>query len=205
MVGIASGPVLLLAGALVVLPGRVAVSRRLRALREIVPPPVAAVSAPGNGNDPLAVASIFDLLAACLRAGLPIAAAARAVAPGAPAALGAALRRAADLLALGADAAMAWDQVARDWADQPGAEEVDSLARMARRSARSGASLAAAVGELAEQRRSGVEDAAAARAERAGVLIGGPLGLCFLPAFICLGIIPVVIGLADRVLGGGLL
>jgi len=203
-VGVTSGPVLLLAGALVVLPGRVAVSRRLRALRAAGMQPVAAVSTLGTSSDPLAVASVFDLLAACLRAGLPMAAAARAVAPGAPAVLGAALRRAADLLALGADAAMAWDQVARDSADQ-GAEEVDSLARMARRSARSGASLAAAVGELAEQRRSGVEDAAAARAERAGVLIGGPLGLCFLPAFICLGIVPVVIGLAGRVLGGGLL
>ncbi|WP_433197873.1 type II secretion system F family protein [Nocardia sp. CA-107356] len=205
MVGITSGPVLLLAGALVVLPGRVAVSRRLRALRAAGTQPVAAVSTRGTNSDPVAVASVFDLLAACLRAGLPMAAAARAVAPGAPAVLGAALCRAADLLALGADAAMAWDQVARDGADQPGAEEVDSLARMARRSARSGASLAAAVGELAEQRRSGVEDAAAARAERAGVLIGGPLGLCFLPAFICLGIVPVIIGLAGRVLGGGLL
>ncbi len=42
-------------------------------------------------------------------------------------------------------------------------------------------------------------------AERAGVLIAGPLGLCFLPAFLCLGIVPVVLGLAGRLLGGGLL
>ncbi|MET8875603.1 type II secretion system F family protein [Nocardia sp. NPDC004604] len=205
MIGIASGPVVLLAAGLVVLPGRVAVSRRLRALREGGSQSITAISGRGISVDPLAAASVFDLLAACLRAGLPMAAAARAVAPGAPASLGAALRRAADLLALGADATMAWDQVARDGVNQPGAEEVDALARMARRSARSGASLAAAVGELAEQRRNGVEDAAAARAERAGVLIGGPLGLCFLPAFICLGIVPVVVGLAGRVLGGGLL
>ncbi|MFI6367420.1 type II secretion system F family protein [Nocardia sp. NPDC050630] len=205
MHGIASAPVVLLAMALVVLPGRVAVNRRLRALRERDAPPVALASPRGANSDPLAVASVFDLLAACLRAGLPMASAARAVAPSAPPALGAGLRKAADLLALGADAAAAWDQVARDGTGQPGAEEVDSLARLARRSARSGASLAAAIGELAEHRRSGVEDAAAARAERAGVLIGGPLGLCFLPAFVCLGIVPVVIGLASRVLGGGLL
>ncbi|MFE3028477.1 type II secretion system F family protein, partial [Nocardia tengchongensis] len=57
----------------------------------------------------------------------------------------------------------------------------------------------------AERRRGELEDAAAARAERAGVLIGGPLGLCFLPAFLCLGIVPVVLGLAGRVLDGGLL
>lgn len=205
MAEIASWPVLLLAMALVVLPGRVAMNRRLRTLRELGPQQVAPASPLGTYRDPLAVASVFDLLAACLRAGLPMASAARAVASTAPPALGAALRKAADLLALGADAATAWDQVARDGAGQPGGEEVDSLARMARRSARSGGSLATAIGELAEQRRSGVENVAAARAERAGVLIGGPLGLCFLPAFVCLGIVPVVIGLAGHVLGGGLL
>ncbi|KAA8890895.1 type II secretion system F family protein [Nocardia colli] len=197
-------PVLLIAAALVLLPGRVAVSRRLRALWQ---PAVTHTAKPlaKRQFDPLASASVFDLLAACLRAGLPMAGAARAVAPGAPDVLGEALRRAADLLALGADAATAWERAAEDRVGQPGAEEVESLARMARRSARSGSSLAVAVGELAEQRRAAVEDAAAARAERAGVLIGGPLGLCFLPAFVCLGIVPVVIGLAGRVLGDGLL
>ncbi|QBS46107.1 hypothetical protein DMB37_22965 [Nocardia sp. CS682] len=197
-------PVVLLAVALLLLPGRVAVSRRLQALRR--PAVVRAVVPASNQQlDPLATASVFDLLAACLRAGLPMAGAARAVAPGAPEPLGEALRRAADLLALGADPATAWERAAAAETGRAGAEEVESLARMARRSARSGASLAVAVGELAEQRRGAVEDAAAAKAERAGVLIGGPLGLCFLPAFVCLGIVPVVIGLAGRVLGGGLL
>jgi hypothetical protein len=32
------------------------------------------------------------------------------------------------------------------------------------------------------------------------VLITAPLGLCFLPAFLVLGIAPVVIGLADHAL-----
>ena len=45
-------------------------------------------------------------------------------------------------------------------------------------------------------------DDAHARAERAGVLVSGPLGLCFLPAFVCLGIVPVVIGLAGTTLAG---
>ncbi|HTY29142.1 MAG TPA: type II secretion system F family protein, partial [Mycobacterium sp.] len=35
--------------------------------------------------------------------------------------------------------------------------------------------------------------------------IAGPLGLCFLPAFVCLGIVPVVAGLADDVFGSVLL
>ncbi|MFD6398388.1 type II secretion system F family protein [Nocardia sp. NPDC060249] len=196
------GALLIAAVAIVLLPGRVAVSRRVRALG---PTTVGVSGVPGDTAkaDPLGSASAFDLLAACLRAGLPMAAAARAAAPTAPPVLRAALLRAADLLALGADAATAWERAVADAAGSAGADDVESLARMARRSARSGASLAAAVGELATQRREAVEDAAVARAERAGVLIGGPLGLCFLPAFVCLGIVPVVIGLADRVLGGG--
>ncbi|MEV6215788.1 type II secretion system F family protein [Nocardia sp. NPDC051833] len=196
---------LVAAMAVALLPARVAVSRRVRALG----PAPAEVPEAGRGKakaDPLGSASAFDLLAACLRAGLPMAAAARASAGTAPPVLRAALLRAADLLALGADAATAWERAAADAVGSAGADEVESLARLARRSARSGSSLAAAVGELAGQRREAVEDAAVARAERAGVLIGGPLGLCFLPAFVCLGIVPVVIGLADRVLGdGGLL
>jgi pilus assembly protein TadC len=43
-------------------------------------------------------------------------------------------------------------------------------------------------------------EAAEARAQRAGVLIAAPLGLCFLPAFLVLGVVPVVIGLAGEVL-----
>lgn len=206
MAGVASPEALLIAAlAIAVLPGRVAVSRRVRALG---PASVGVSGAQGNAAkvDPLGSASAFDLLAACLRAGLPMAAAARASAPTAPPIPRAALLRAADLLALGADPATAWERAATDAAGSVGADDVESLARMARRSARSGASLATAVGELATQRREAVEDAAVARAERAGVLIGGPLGLCFLPAFVCLGIVPVVIGLADSVLGdGGLL
>ncbi len=149
-------------------------------------------------NDPLAVAATFDLMAACLRAGLPMAEVAAAVAALAPAALREPLRRAADRMVLGSDPVVAWQEVAANPA-------TEALARMARRSARSGTSLAAGIAELAEQHRASAEDDAVARAERAGVLISGPLGLCFLPAFVCLGIVPVVIGLAGNVLGGGLL
>ncbi|AHH15202.1 putative type II secretion system protein [Nocardia nova SH22a] len=185
--------------ALLLVPGHVTPSRRLRAARGIPPLESPRRSRPSAG-DPLEIASALDLLAACLRAGLPVATAARAVAPGAPDPFRTALRRAADLLALGADPVAAWERAARE---APTAE-MDALARLVRRSARSGAALSGAVADLADQCRSAVEDAAAARAERAGVLISGPLGLCFLPAFVCLGIVPVIAGLAGRVLGGGL-
>lgn len=182
-------------------PGRIAARRRLARLCSGAGRYEPRARPTRQVADPLGTSGTLDLFAACLRAGLPAAAAAGAVAAGAGEPLGSVLRRAAELLALGADPVTAWEQAAAGCSD----DGVMALARMARRSARSGAGLATAVGELAEQRRGAVEDAAAARAERAGVLIGGPLGLCFLPAFVCLGIVPVVIGLASHVLGGGLL
>jgi pilus assembly protein TadC len=151
-------------------------------------------------SDPLAVASAFDVLAVCLAAGMAVPAAACATALSAPPRLGAVLRRAADLLALGADPDTAWS--AADGRSDAGCE---ALTRLARRSAASGTALAHGVVELAEQSRQDVTHAAAAAAERASVLIAGPLGLCFLPAFVCLGIVPVVAGLAGDVFGAGLL
>ncbi len=152
-----------------------------------------------TGTDPFAFASAMDVFAVCLSSGLPIAAAASATAPIAPASLGAMLSRAADLLALGADPDVTWAQP--DGTD----DCCGALARLARRSASSGSALADGVAELAEQSRQDSAHAATAAAERAGVLIAGPLGLCFLPAFVCLGIVPVVAGLAGQIFGAGLL
>ena len=114
------------------------------------------------------------------------------------------MRRAADLLALGADPAVAWS-IPPDLPVSSVDAQIDALLRLARRSASSGAALAGGVAELADQSRHDAAQAAAAAAERAGVLIAGPLGLCFLPAFVCLGIVPVVAGLAGDVLQSGLL
>lgn len=183
---------LLISAALVVVPAAPSVLHRIRRPVDVAPPTASRTT------DPLAVAGTYDLLAACLRAGLPMSAAARAVSEVAPDILAQVLRRAADLLALGAEPASAWASVARH-------PDTESLARMARRSARSGAPVAVAITELAATQRASAEDAAAAKAERAGVLIGGPLGLCFLPAFICLGIVPVIVGLATKTLGNGVL
>ncbi|WP_422627681.1 type II secretion system F family protein [Rhodococcus sp. (in: high G+C Gram-positive bacteria)] len=149
-------------------------------------------------HDPHAVPATLDLFAACLRAGLPTATAARAVADSAPPVLADALRRGADRLQLGADPADAWRSLGDD-------EVLEAFSRAARRSAKSGAPLSEIIAELAERRRADAEDRTAAAIERAGVLVSGPLGLCFLPAFVCLGIVPVVIGLAGKVLSGGLL
>jgi pilus assembly protein TadC len=161
-------------------------------------------SQPEPGPDPLAVASSLDVLAACLGAGMAVSTAAAATAGSAPPRLARVLRRAADLLALGADPAVAWSISP----DPTGAEtdaQTDALLRLARRSAFSGAALADGVQDLADQSRQNAAHTATAAAERAGVLIAGPLGLCFLPAFVCVGIVPVVAGLAGEVLRSGLL
>ena len=143
--------------------------------------------------DPLLLASSWDLLAACLRGGLPVPDAVRIIAVDAPESAGSALRHTADLLALGSDPVAAWAPALTE----PCTAE---LARGARRSARSGAALAAVAERLAAAVRSGADDLAEARAQRAAVAVAGPLGLCFLPAFLCIGVVPVVIGLASRLL-----
>jgi pilus assembly protein TadC len=157
-------------------------------------------SAPRRVSDPLAAASSFDVLAACLRSGMAVSTAAAATALSAPPGLARLLNRAADLLALGADPATAWSN-----SDVRLGKHAEALLRLARRSASSGAALAQGVADLAAQSRHDAADAAGAAAERASVLIAGPLGLCYLPAFVCLGIVPVVAGLAGDVLSSGVL
>ena len=168
-------------------------------------------STASGASDPLAAASSFDVLAACLRCGMAVSTAASATAPSAPVPLARMLNRAADLLALGAEPATAWTNLPSTRVGPPALRagpadnHADALLRLARRSALSGAALAQGVAELADHSRHEAADAASAAAERASVLIAGPLGLCYLPAFVCLGIVPVVAGLAGDVLGSGIL
>ena len=80
------------------------------------------------------------------------------------------------------------------------APALSGFARAAARSAGTGSALAQVARAESDRIRAGLVDAAEARAQRAAVLITGPLGLCFLPAFLVLGIAPVVIGLAGEAL-----
>jgi len=145
--------------------------------------------------DALLLASGWDLLAACLRGGMPVPTAVLTIAAEVPEPASDALRQTAELLGLGADPVAAW---------APALAEpcTADLARGARRTARSGAALAGVAEGLAASVRSGADDLAEARAQRAAVAVAGPLGLCFLPAFLCIGVVPVVIGLATRLMAG---
>ncbi|MFS8099766.1 type II secretion system F family protein [Lentzea alba] len=131
-------------------------------------------------------AAAWDLLAACLTAGLPVPTAIQAVGIRE-------LSQVAELLRLGADPVTAWAPAL----EQPATAV---LARAARRTARSGAALARQTAELADRTRAEAVDQAEAKAQRAAVAVAAPLALCFLPAFLCLGVAPVVLGLADQFL-----
>lgn len=182
----------LLACALLAVPPATGARARLRQ------PTVAESELSPSEYDIHATASALDLLSSCLRSGLDIAASASAVAGVAPEPMASALRRASHVLSLGGEPESAWSALAAD-------ADTEAVARVILRSARSGTSMADATAEAATELRSRADDAAAAAGERAGVMVSGPLGLCFLPAFVCLGIVPVVIGLAGSVLNGGVL
>ena len=91
-------------------------------------------------------------------------------------------------LALGADPAAVWRELAHDPALAP-------LGRALARAHESGTPVADAVARLAvrsaEQARAEVED----RARRVGVRAAVPLGLCLLPSFVVLGIVPLAAAL----------
>jgi len=129
-----------------------------------------------------------DLLAAALRAGAPIDRAASAVADALGGPLGERLERTARSLRLGAEPAEAWQHLA-------GVDGADRLIAAAVRSSASGGALAGALGRLADDLRADRAVAVEAAAQRAAVLIVLPLGLCFLPAFLLVGVVPVLIGL----------
>lgn len=151
-------------------------------------------SAKNERADPLALAAGWDLLAAGMRAGLPVSVAVRAVSEELGGSAARVLREVADHLALGSDPVSAWEPALAH-------PDTAELARAARRTARTGSGLAATSADLAAQSRAALDERSQARAQRAAVWISAPLGLCFLPAFLCLGVIPVVIGMAQRLTG----
>ena len=135
----------------------------------------------------------LDLLGVCLRAGMPLVAALETVADALPSPFSDDLRVVAGLQRLGAAPVAAWAELASD-------ADLAPVGRAVARSSESGSRLAAAFDRLAADRRSALASAGLARARSAGVVAMAPLGLCFLPAFVCLGIVPIVLSLFGEVL-----
>ncbi|MGW3248590.1 type II secretion system F family protein [Streptomyces sp. NPDC001070] len=135
-----------------------------------------------------------DLMAACVAAGAGPREAAEAVGPSLGGPLGEALIRAAAELRLGGDPGECWGRL-----DGLGSRE---LARCMERATTTGVPPVEEIARLAAACRAEHARSGAARARRAGVLITAPLGLCFLPAFLLVGVAPVVMGLAGAILAG---
>ncbi|MGW4727620.1 type II secretion system F family protein [Streptomyces shenzhenensis] len=137
-----------------------------------------------------------DLLAACIAAGAGPVIAAQAVGEALAGPVGEGLARGAAEVRLGGEPAEAWRRLAA----LPGARP---LARLLERADESGLPAAAPVARLAADARAQWARTATARARRAAVMVTAPVGLCFLPAFITVGVLPVVIGLTGGVVRGG--
>ncbi|MFE6196908.1 type II secretion system F family protein [Streptomyces sp. NPDC057838] len=160
-----------------------------------------AAAGTGTGAPDLAEAArqlplAADLLAACIAAGAGPVVAAQAVGEALGGPVGDALARGAAEVRLGGEPGSAWRRLAA-------IPEAGGLARLLERADVSGLPAAAPVARLAAEARADWGRAATARARKAGVMVSAPVGLCFLPAFIAVGVLPVVIGLAGGVLGGG--
>ncbi|WP_328926868.1 type II secretion system F family protein [Streptomyces sp. NBC_00190] len=134
-----------------------------------------------------------DLLAACLAAGAGPVEAAEVVGESLGGPVGERLARAGAELRLGGEPGAAWGRLA----EIPGAR---ALAECLERAARTGAPAAEPVSRLASALREDRTRQAGARAQRAAVLVTAPVGLCFLPAFLAIGVAPVVIGMASALL-----
>jgi len=133
-----------------------------------------------------------DLLGVCLTAGVPVAGALAAVGEATPAPLGPELRGVAALYRMGADPRQAWAGVP---------SELAGLGRVLVRAGESGSTVAPALRTLASDSRAAGRAATEAAVRRAGVWVLAPLGLCFLPAFLCLGVVPLILGIAGDVFG----
>ncbi|MFI0486468.1 type II secretion system F family protein [Actinomadura sp. 9N215] len=134
-----------------------------------------------------------DLLAACLRGGAPWHEAVAAVADAVGGPLGDELAAVSVQIRLGADPAEAWLALTKEPMLAP-------LARTAVRGVSTGAALAPSLSRLARDQRRVARTSAAARARAAGIHALAPLGLCFLPAFVLLGVVPAIVGIASTIL-----
>jgi Flp pilus assembly protein TadB len=133
-----------------------------------------------------------DLLGVCLASGVPVTGALTAVGATVPAPLGPRLRDVAALYRLGAEPRQAWEHVPA---------ELAALGRVLVRAGESGSAVVPALRSLAADSRTAARAQTDAAVRRAGVWVLAPLGACFLPAFLCLGVVPLVLGIASGVFG----
>jgi Flp pilus assembly protein TadB len=134
-------------------------------------------------NLPIAV----HLLGGCLEAGAAVSAALDDVTAALPGAVAEELQLVRHRLALGIDPVAVW----RDLADHP---ELGPLGRALARAHQSGASARVAIAALADELTDQSRARRDALARSVEVRAAAPLGVCFLPAFVLLSVVPMVVG-----------
>lgn len=127
------------------------------------------------------------LLAACLAAGSATTTALAAVVDAFPGAVADELSLVLRRLDLGVAPAAVWQELARH-------PQLGPLGRAFARAHRSGASVATAATSLANELTARSRARTDERARAVEVRAAAPLGLCFLPAFVLLGVAPMVVG-----------
>ncbi len=129
----------------------------------------------------------LDLMVAALEAGRPPGAAFTLVADVTSAPLGDELALIGARLGIGGDPDAVWEQLADDPA-------LGALGRALRRAGASGMPVGRVVASVAEEMRRERRAVRRQLSRRVGVRTAAPLGLCFLPAFFLVGIVPTIIG-----------
>lgn len=148
----------------------------------------------GEPVDPPGLAALLDLFAACLSSGLPVVDALQESAAATRGPAGDVLAAAAVGLRAGRSGRSAWDS-ALGSAPSPA---LRALARACVRAEDGGTPVEGVAALLAVDLREAAAARAQSAAARAGVLAVLPLGLCFLPAYLLLGVVPAVLGLVAR-------
>ncbi|RNI18309.1 type II secretion system F family protein [Flexivirga caeni] len=147
----------------------------------------------GRAEDVLSVAAALDLMALALASGVPLVVAVDEVAGRCGPVVRSHLRQVVAALRWGVDEAAAWEPLPAVWRPAGHAVALAGLAGVPPAGLLAGA---AADLRRAEQRR--IEEATG----RLSVLVVIPLGLCFLPAFALLTVVPVIAALAGDLLEG---
>jgi pilus assembly protein TadC len=129
----------------------------------------------------------MDVLSACFAIGASQERALEAVAWGMRGSLGDDLGVVSAAMRLGADAAEAWSLVE--------ASDLQALSAILTRVEATGAPVTPLLTLLADQHRQRAKAAAMDAARALGVRVAGPLGLCFLPAFVLVAVVPLVLSL----------
>jgi Flp pilus assembly protein TadB len=129
-----------------------------------------------------------QLLGSCLAAGAAIGPAFQVVADALPGPLGDELRRLHHRLELGVDPRVVW----RELGAHP---QLAALGRTLGRAHETGVSVATGIEALAGELRARARTQVEERARSVDVRAAAPLGACFLPAFLLLGVVPLVVGI----------